>query len=228
MGTDDRARNERPAHQVILDSFYIDQYEVSNAWFAKFLNAKGNQMEGNANWIEAIDVDLRVHLVDGIWKVDPGNDNYPMNEMTWYGARAFCAWRGGSLPTEAEWEKAARGTDGRTYPWGEGITCKQANFAGCFFAAVQIDGLPESASPYGAYNMAGNMMEWTADWYDANYYANSPLENPTGPDHGNFRVLRGGTWRHNAGNVRTTYRYPKLPVLTYATVGFRCAHGVFP
>ena len=226
MGTEDRAGNERPAHTVTLNSYYIDQFEATNTAFAEFLNAKGNQMEGLANWIEAKDLDLRVHQVDGVWQVDPGYEKYPMNEVTWYGARAFCEWRGARLPTEAEWEKAARGTDERTFPWGEEISCENANYAGCVHASVPVDSFPESVSPYGAYNMAGNMMEWVADWYDIEYYANSPAENPTGPETGNFKVFRGGSWINNSGNTRTTYRFPKLPVLTYTTTGFRCASDI--
>ena len=228
MGTEVRARNERPEHTVTLDDYYIDQFEVTFASFAEFLNAKGNQFEGNANWVEANDPDLRIHEVDGVWQVDAGSENYPMVEMTWYGARAYCEWRGGRLPSEAEWEKAARGPDGRTFPWGEEISCEQANYAGCTYAAMPVDSLPAGASPYGAYHMAGNVMEWVSDWYDIEYYANSPAENPTGPETGDFRLLRGGTWLHAAGNVRTTYRFPKLPVLTYVTVGFRCARNAFP
>ena len=169
MGTEGRARNERPAHTVTLDEYYIDQFEVSFAKFAEFLNAMGNQFEGNAHWVEVNDPDLRIHLVDGVWKADPGFENYPMVEMTWFGARAFCAWRGGRLPSEAEWEKAARGTDGRTFPWGETISCEQANYAGCVYDALPVDSLPEGVSPYGAYHMAGNVMEWVADWYDIHY-----------------------------------------------------------
>lgn len=226
MGTEYRAGNERPAHSVTLDAYYIDQFEVTNAAFAQFLNAKGNQMEGLANWTEANDPDLHIHEVDGVWQVDPGYENYPMNEVTWYGARAFCEWRGARLPTEAEWEKAARGTDERTFPWGETISCENANYAGCFHESVPVDSFPESVSPYGAYNMAGNMMEWVADWYDIEYYANSPAENPQGPETGSFKIFRGGSWINNSGNTRTTYRFPKLPVLTYTTTGFRCASDV--
>jgi eukaryotic-like serine/threonine-protein kinase len=226
MGMEDRARNESPVHTVYLDAFYIDKYEVSNVWFAEFLNAQGNQFEGNAPWIEEADPDLQVHKVNDVWRADAGFENYPMNEVTWFGARAFCEWRGGRLPTEAEWEKAARGTDGWIYPWGEGISCDQANYAGCFYHAVPVDSNPGGASPYGAYQMAGNVMEWVADWYDANYYAVSPAENPTGPETGDFRVFRGGSWINAAGNVRTTYRFPKLPVLTYKATGFRCARDI--
>lgn len=228
MGTQVRAGNERPEHTVWLDDYYIDQYEATNASFAEFLNVKGNQMEGLAPWIEEIDPDLRIHQVEGVWQVDAGYENYPMNEVTWYGARAYCEWRGARLPSEAEWEKAARGTDGRTFPWGEEIDCSKANYAGCFYAAVPVDSFPEWTSPYGVYNMAGNIMEWTNDWYAPDYYANSPETNPTGPETGDFKVFRGGSYNHGAGNVRTTYRYPKLPVLTYVSTGFRCARSISP
>ncbi len=232
MGRDDRAGNERPAHTVTLEAYYIDQFEVTNASFAEFLNEMGNQIEGvagAAHWVEADDPDLRVHQVNGIWQVDPGRENYPMNEVTWFGARAYCQWRGGRLPSEAEWEKAARGVDGRSYPWGEAEpTCEMANFAGCFYDSVPVDSYPQSVSPYGAYNMAGNVHEWTADWYAEDYYANSPAENPGGPASGDYKVFRGASWFNAAGQLRATYRYPKLPVLTYMANGLRCASDIAP
>lgn len=228
MGSDDRGPNERPAHTVTLDDFYIDMYEATNASFAEFLNVMGNQFEGNAHWIEVNDPDLRVHEVNGSWQVDKGFENYPMNEVTWYGARAYCQWRGAHLPAEAEWEKAARGTDGRTFPWGEDISCELANYAGCVHGAVPVDSYPDGVSPYGVYNMAGNVMEWVADWYDREYYARSPSDNPTGPESGDFKIFRGGSWINAAGNVRTTYRFAKLQVLTYVANGFRCARNAYP
>jgi len=228
MGVKDRAKIEQPPHTVYLDNYYIDQFEVTFEWFAQFLNEKGNQFEGLANWIEANDPDLRVHLKNDTWVVDEGNEKFPMNEMTWYGARAFCEWRGGRLPTEAEWEKAARGTDERPYPWGDGIDCSLANYASCVHASVPVDSYPEGKSPYGAYNLAGNMMEWVNDTYAPDYYANSPAENPTGPETGSFRIIRGGSWINNVGQLRTTHRYPKLPVLTFTSVGFRCVREVSP
>jgi formylglycine-generating enzyme required for sulfatase activity len=228
MGRDDMSGVERPAHIVTLDDYYIDQYEVTNESYAAFLNDRGNQFEGLAHWVEWYDPDLHVKEVDGVWLVDPGYEMYPMNEMTWYGARAYCEWRSAHLPTEAQWEKAARGTDERTYPWGEDITCDMANYAACVYDSVPVDSYPGGVSPYGAYNMAGNMMEWIADWYHKDYYANSPAENPTGPENGDFRIIRGSSWINNPGKLRTTYRFPKLPVLTYKSVGFRCARSLSP
>jgi formylglycine-generating enzyme required for sulfatase activity len=228
MGSQGLSANEEPIHSVYLDSFYIDKFEVSYDMYARFLNEMGNQFEGLANWIEANDPDLHVHLVDGNWKVDPGFEKYPMNEMTWYGARAFCVWKGGRLPTEAEWEKAARGTDERLYPWKGEASCELANYYGCNQGAVPVDSYPRGISPYGAYHMAGNIMEWVNDWYDPGYYSVSPAENPAGPDTGTHRVFRGGSWINGAHHIRTTYRWPKLPVLTYVATGFRCARDANP
>lgn len=223
MGSKGLSGIEEPIHQVYLDSFYIDKFEVTFEQYARFLNEEGNQFEGLANWIEANDPDLHVHEIEGVWQVDPGFENFPMNEMTWYGARAYCAWRDARLPTEAEWEKAARGTDGRLYPWGDEADCSKANFKGCNTGAVPVDAYPEGVSPYGAFNMAGNIMEWVNDWFDETYYANSPYENPPGPENGTHRVFRGGAFINGAHHIRTTYRWPKLPVLTYVATGFRCA-----
>ena len=230
MGSDDWTGSEKPAHSVYLDAYYIDKYEVTNAAFAEFLNEMGNQIEGvagKAHWVEAVDPDLHIHQVDGIWRADPGRADHPINEVTWFGARAFCEWRGGALPTEAQWEKAARGVDGRTYPWGEQEpTCEMANFVGCFYDSVPVDSYPEWVSPYGAFNMAGNVHEWTNDWYNPEYYANSPYENPPGPESGDYKIFRGASWFNGSYQLRTTYRYPKLPVLTYKANGFRCVRAV--
>ncbi|MFZ6028392.1 MAG: SUMF1/EgtB/PvdO family nonheme iron enzyme [Chloroflexota bacterium] len=228
MGSGLWNENERPEHMVTLKAYYIDQFEVSNASFSTFLNEKGNQIEGNAPWIEEADPDLRIHKVDGVWTPDDGYADHPINETTWFAARAYCAWRGVRLPTEAEWEKAARGDDGRTYPWGEETpTCEMANFAGCFYDSVPVDSYPQSVSPYGAYNMAGNVMEWVADWYVRHYDADDS-EDPTGPENGDFRIFRGGAWFTAATQVRTTYRFAKLPVLTFQANGFRCARDIGP
>jgi len=227
MGSDTWSGSEKPSHTVYLDSYYIDQFEVSNSAFVEFLNEVGNQIEGvagKAHWVEENDPDLQIFRVDDVWQVTPGREDHPMNEVTWFGARAFCEWRQARLPSEAEWEKAARGTDGRTYPWGEAEpTCEMANFAGCFYDSVPVDSYPDWVSPYGAYNMAGNVHEWTNDWYGEAYYANSPDDNPTGPENGDYKVFRGASWFNANFQTRTTYRYPKLPVLTYMANGFRCA-----
>lgn len=229
MGSDSWSGSEKPAHLVHLDNYYIDQFEVSNAAFVEFLNEVGNQIEGvagKAHWVEESDPDLQIHPLDGVWQTDPGREYHPMNEVTWFGARAFCEWRSARLPSEAEWEKAARGTDGRTYPWGETEpNCDMANYAGCYYDSVPVDSYPAWVGPYGTYNMAGNVHEWTNDWYSEDYYTNSPTENPTGPENGDYKVFRGASWFNGNFQTRTTYRYPKLPVLTYKANGFRCARS---
>ena len=150
--------------------------------------------------------------------------DHPIIEMTWFGSRAYCEWRGGQLPTEAQWEKAARGTEGWTYPWGEAEpTCEIANLAGCVREPLPIGSHPENVSPYGAYDMAGNVWEWVNDWWDPEYYSYSPYENPTGPERGDFKVRRGGGYDNNADHLRTTFRYHNYPPLSFRTIGFRCA-----
>ncbi len=214
-------------HTVWLSDYYIDQYEVTNAQFVEFLNLFGNQTEGNVPWVDADSDEVRIHQVDGVWQPDPGFADHPMVEVTRYGAQAYCAWLGERLPTEAEWEKAARGTDERTFPWGEEISCDDTNYGACGLRqTVEVGRYPQSVSPYGIHDMAGNAAEWTTDWYDDDYYAASPLRNPTGPEDspGDHVATRGGSWFSTDQFLRTFHRnHEFVPVTSFGNVGFRCA-----
>jgi len=217
---------EQPIHQVVLDAFWIDQTEVTNGMFESFLNEWGNHEEGGATLLDDEDEDARIHFVGGLWRSDPMYEDHPVVEVTWYGANAYCAWAGQRLPTEAEWEKAARGTDGRTYPWGNGSpTPDWLNFDNFIGTTVPADVYLRGMSPYGALNMAGNVWEWVADIHSRTYYSISPVHNPLGPDTGFFRVLRGGGWNSRDTYVRSMHRNRGAPTISHHFVGFRCAQS---
>ncbi|MDI6694395.1 MAG: SUMF1/EgtB/PvdO family nonheme iron enzyme [Anaerolineales bacterium] len=222
--------DEEPVHGVYLDAFYMDIYEVTNALFAEFLNARGNQKEGGATWLDAGDEDARIHRAGGRWQADAGYEDHPAVGVTWYGARAFCEWRGARLPTEAEWEKAARGgVTGANYPWGdEAPVCEKgaqngAQFGACDGETVAVGSF--AANGYGLFDMAGNVWEWVWDWYAADYYGGPRLPNPRGPDSGEGRVVRGGSWRLYGYNLRSAYRYSYPPSYFINSNGFRCARS---
>jgi formylglycine-generating enzyme required for sulfatase activity len=225
MGSDEGEQEERPVHTVYLDTFYIDKTEVTNAQFAQFLNEQGNQKERGATWLTVGDEDCLITETGGQYQPKNGYADHPVIEVTWYGAAAYCEWAGRRLPTEAEWEKAARGVDERTYPWGEEIDCNHANYGGCVGETVEVGSYSLGASPYGVLDMAGNVWEWVADWHYAHYYAASPSSNPQGPDSGSFRNLRGGSWLNGERRVRATTRYGYAPADSLSSVGFRCARS---
>jgi formylglycine-generating enzyme required for sulfatase activity len=156
--------------------------------------------------------------------------DFPVIFVDWYMAKAYCDWAGRRLPSEAEWEKAARGTDGRIYPWGNKLSCKQANYnyngknGGCVGDTTAVGSYPSGASPYGAMDMAGNVSEWVNDWFSDTYYQHSPLRNPSGPTSGDQRVLRGSSWNDLPVDVRSTFRSRSDPdVKASSVIGFRCS-----
>ena len=215
MGSEDGFGDESPQHRVYLDAYWIDQTEVTNVVYKQCVN------NGACDLIGSSYGDI----------YNNGNDysNYPVVNVSWYDANAYCQWVGRRLPTEAEWEKAARGDDGRTYPWGENISCSQANYWDCneFLNTSPVGYYGDvGASPYGAYDMAGNVWEWVADWYDKDYYDNSPVENPFNTNESGVRVLRGGSWFNDGLAARSVDRRTSVRLLTIYRlhqIGFRCA-----
>jgi formylglycine-generating enzyme required for sulfatase activity/serine/threonine protein kinase len=233
--------DEKPLHQVYLDAFWIDQTEVTNAMFNKFVEETSYQTKAEkVGFAWVLDTEAKE------WKKTPsatwnhphgptsdinGLDNYPVGLMSWYDAVAYCEWAKRRLPMEAEWEKAARGDDGRIYPWGDHIG-DPADFANVWWDSwwvynsypftSLVGSYPDGASPYGALDMAGNVWEWVMDWYTANYYSELDYKNPKGPDTGDYRVLRGGSW-NNIDGMRAAVRFKDVPGSKFDYFGFRCA-----
>jgi formylglycine-generating enzyme required for sulfatase activity len=209
MGSMEGKDNEQPPHSVSLDGFWIDRTEVSNAQYQRCVQAGTCQAATVCEWGTST-------------FEDPSKADYPVACVDWHDAQRYCEWVEGLLPTEAEWEYASRGDDGRTYPWGDDPpTCKRAHFVECSESAGPVDSLPDGASWSGALGMAGNVWEWVADWYAD--YPSEPQINPKGPDEGNFKPVRGGDWFSSAYQIRATFRHADLaPINQGNNIGFRC------
>jgi formylglycine-generating enzyme required for sulfatase activity len=239
-------KDEIPKHRVFLEAFYIDKYEVTNVRFQQFIQATGYQTQAEQKGGGKIRTGAKTwaQVPDATWRAPQGQGSsiagleaHPVVQVSWHDATAYCTWAGKRLPTEAEWEKAARGTDGRLYPWGNEIDGSRVNFCdlNCPFEWKETsvnDGYRSTApvgsyeagkSLYGAYDMAGNVWEWVADRYLANYYRRSPARNPRGPTSGTQVVLRGGSWLYAAPSFRTTERAGVPADRRNENIGLRCA-----
>jgi formylglycine-generating enzyme required for sulfatase activity len=210
MGSDDRgSEDERPAHTVTLEDYYIDKYEVTNQLYATCVDEGVCDPPGDSG-----------SFTRDLYYEDPEFGKFPVIFVSWENATEFCQWRGARLPTEAEWEKAARGTDGRNYPWGEDLTCDLANYDACTGDTVEVGSFINDVSPYGVYDMAGNIREHVEDWFNA-YPGGDPQVSEFYGE--TYKVVRGGSYDSNASAARTTNRAEFLPDNFNHRVGFRCA-----
>ncbi len=233
MGDEEGFSDQKPVHTVYLDSYYIGKYEVTNAEYAEYLNkalttgeiqASDSTVTKNGNELLNLDSPFcEISFKNGSFEVDTDRENCPVIEVNWYGAVAYCEHYDMRLPTEAEWEKAARGMDARSYPWGDGSpTPWHCNFNRNIGHPISVGQYsPDGNSPYGCCDMAGNVWEWCNDWYDADYYSISPTNNPQGPSSGSARVIRGGSWFSYERLCRTTYRSKNTPGSSFNNLGFR-------
>jgi formylglycine-generating enzyme required for sulfatase activity len=203
--------DERPVHRVYVDTFFMDTYQLTVGQYATFLEATS-------------------HTAPQEWNIMSRAMHHkrPVVNVDWADAAAYCTWAGKRLPTEAEWEKAARGTDGRVYPWGNQLptglhaTMMKEKWS-THWVVSPVGMYEEGKSPYGIYDMAGNVWEWVSDWYDPNYYQTAPLRNPTGPPMGSYKVIRGGSWGSGPEGLRSAQRETHLPSFQGYGTGFRCA-----
>ena len=213
MGSDKGDDDEQPIHKVFIDSFYIDKFEVTNGRFAKFVEA----IQSEPPWGFA---DKETPVV---------RPDQPVRWVNWMDAIGYCLWSGKRLPTEAEWEKAARGPDARLYPWGNDPPTAAHAVFGLKEGSDTVSAIgnrDKGKSPYGVHDLAGNLYEWTTDWYDEEFYSKNPAINPKGPLEGTAKVQRGGSYINGAYRLRSSFRTKGDPTEHDPNVGFRCAQDV--
>lgn len=209
MGSNNGSQDERPIHQVTLAEYWIDKTEVTNQMYKVCVQSGACEEPTNLKYYS--------------------KDNYPVVYVNWYNAEAYCEWAGRRLPTEAQWEKAARGSSESILPWEGALDCLHANFGGCTGELKAVGSYPEGISPYGALDMLGNVWEWVYDKFDQDYYVQSPSEDPAGPISGKHHILRGAAWdTTDPKSLRITFRYNRDPNSTGSSYGFRCATSVSP
>lgn len=225
MGSDDGPADERPQHAVFLAAYSIDSFPVTNINFAEFLNAVGPYNQAGERLFDVDDPDARIHRVGDKWMADRGFEIHPVVEVSWAGARDYCRWRGKRLPTEAEWEKAARGADARRYPWGnEAPDASRAHYAAGWNDTAPVSMRLRGASPFGVHDMAGSAWQWVSSAYRPYpYRADDGREDPAA---GPVRGTRGGGHDSPASEITTTQRGRNLsrnPRSGHHNIGFRCA-----
>ena len=225
MGSNKGPDDEKPEHTIFIKAFLLDILPVSNADFARFLNHQGLQNRRGEIFYDHQDGDARIHQINSQWQADIPYESHPVNEVTWVGARDYCAWLNKRLPTEAEWEKAARGIDGRKYPWGNTApNVKLALYGAPYNASAPVDAFPDGASPYGILDMAGNQWEWVSSSYQPYpYKEDDGRENQNA---GPIRSTRGGGHDSNAEEISSTHRgrfLSRNPKAGHHNIGFRCA-----
>ena len=226
MGSDDGPADEPPAHAVTLESFEIDRIPVRNREFALFLTQHGPVAPDGRRFFDWDDRDARIGREAGGWRAHPGHEDHPVVEVSWLGAHAYCRWLGKRLPTEAEWEKAARGADGRRYPWGNAAPApRHGQFARGYNETAAAGRHPDGASPYGALDMAGNVWQWVSSAYRPYPYRQDDGREAadSSPE---VRATRGGGHDSTAQEIRTTERgrnRSRAPRAGHHNIGFRCA-----
>jgi len=210
MGSYDGGVDESPEREVFLDSYLIDKYPVTNQEYKLFVDVTGQR--------------LPPHWSGGSYPM--GEGNHPVVNVSWDDAFAYAQWVSKRLPTEAEWEKASRGTDGRVYPWGDAFRKDQINAGNNNDGTMPVNKFPDGKSIFGVMDMCGNAQEWCSDWYDHGYYSDGPLENPKGPMGGQTRVVRGGGYVENSAGVRCSARHQAAQASLQDNIGFRCANDL--